>query len=451
MFFSAVKYEVIKLFREKQVIVWLLLFPLAMGVLYKFTFGSIYEKSAFSAVPAAVVENREDVIFHLIMDAMAEADNPILNTSYCGKDEEQARAMLESGEVKGIIVIDPPEGEDAETPALSDEQSAAAMDAIRAYLTDGELPGVDREEESWAEFLSWIDKGYLEKFAGMYNGGELIPETRLSVKVKSSGMAQTTIKKMAEMYANLQVMGRELARQGGTGDDGGNAQAAKAMEFGTPVVTELKLTEGNTDPFASYMYNLIAMVAIFGSMAGLQIAIENQANLSAVGARRACSGTPKLVSLLASLTGYFIAEIVCVCVTVTFLVFVLKVDFGQRLPWVYLTGVCGGMMGVAMGFFFGGIGKWSQGAKTGILMALNMTLCFLSGAMVPGIKGLLVVKAPVVNALNPAAVVCDSLYYLSVDADLSRYFGKLLTMLAFTALFVLLGFALTRRRQYASL
>lgn len=137
--------------------------------------------------------------------------------------------------------------------------------------------------------------------------------------------------------------------------------------------------------------------------------------------------------------------------SVSFLAFVLKVDFGDRLPWVYLTGVLGGMMGVSMGFCCGAIGKWSQGTKSGIIMALNMTLCFLSGAMIPGIKGLLAVKAPLVNSLNPAAVVCDSLYYLSIDADLSRYFGKLLAMLGFTAAFVLLGFVLTRRRQYASL
>ena len=448
MFFNAVKYEILQNLRNRQVIVWLLLFPLVMGVLYKFTFGSIYEKNSFSAVPAAVVEHKEDVIFHLVMDAMAEAKNPILNTTYC--DEEKAYALLESGEIKGILVIDPPEGEES-APVLSAEQNAAAMDAIRQYLTEGRLPDTDTENESWTEFLSWLDRGYLEQFVGMYQGGELIPETRLSLKVKGSGVAQTTIKKMAEMYANLQIMGRELARQNGAGEGGNSEKAAKVMEFDAPVVTNLELTKGNTDPFASYMYNLIAMVAIFGSLAGLSIAVNHQANLSAVGARRSCSGTPKLIAVLASLMGYFVSEIACVSVTVTFLVFVLKVDFGDRLPWVYLTGVCGGMMGVAMGFCFGGIGKWSQGAKTGIIMALNMTLCFLSGAMVPGIKGLLITRSPIVNALNPAAVVCDSLYYLSVDADLTRYFGKLLAMLIFTAVFVLLGFLLTRRRQYASL
>lgn len=449
MFFNAVKYEILQNFRIRQVLVWLILFPIILGTLYKFTFGSIYEKSAFSAVPAAVVENKKDPIFHLVMDAMEEAETPMLDVTYCGEDE--ARALLESGDIKGILVIDPPAGGDSGAPALNDEQSAAAMDAIRQYLTDGSLPYADTEDETWADFLTWLDKGYLEQFIGIYQGGELIPETKLSLKVKSSGVAQSTIKKMAEMYQNLQTMGRELARQNGTGNGGNGDQAAKAMEFDAPVIKSLELTKGNTDSFASYMYNLIAMVAIFGSLPGLSIAVNHQANLSALGARRACSGTPKLISILASLTGYFLAQIFCVCVSVSFLAFVLKVDFGDRLPWVYLTGVLGGMMGVSMGFCCGAIGKWSQGTKSGIIMALNMTLCFLSGAMIPGIKGLLAVKAPLVNSLNPAAVVCDSLYYLSIDADLSRYFGKLLAMLGFTAAFVLLGFVLTRRRQYASL
>ena len=163
------------------------------------------------------------------------------------------------------------------------------MDAIRQYLTEGRLPDTDTEDESWTEFLSWLDRGYLEQFVGMYQGGELIPETRLSLKVKGSGVAQTTIKKMAEMYANLQIMGRELARQNGAGEGGNSEKAAKVMEFDAPVVTNLELTKGNTDPFASYMYNLIAMVAIFGSLAGLSIAVIHQANLSAVGARRVSS------------------------------------------------------------------------------------------------------------------------------------------------------------------
>ena len=84
-------------------------------------------------------------------------------------------------------------------------------------------------------------------------------------------------------------------------------------------------------------------------------------------------------------------------------------------------------------------------------MAMNMTLCFLSGLMVSGMKAMIIANAPIVNDLNPAAVVCDALYYLNMDADLSRYTVKLVTLGAFTAVFVLLGFLMTRRRKYASI
>jgi ABC-2 type transport system permease protein len=93
----------------------------------------------------------------------------------------------------------------------------------------------------------------------------------------------------------------------------------------------------------------------------------------------------------------------------------------------------------------------SQGARSGFVMALNMTLCFLSGYIISGIKGILELKAPIINDLNPAAIICDSFYYLNMDTGLERFSGQLLRMGIYTAVFVILGFLLTRRKKYASL
>jgi ABC-2 type transport system permease protein len=160
---------------------------------------------------------------------------------------------------------------------------------------------------------------------------------------------------------------------------------------------------------------------------------------------------PKSISILACFFSYCISMAICVSICITFLTLVLGVDFGNRLPLVYLSGVCGGIMGVAMGFFLGCVGKMSPGARSGFVMALNMTLCFLSGYIVMGIKGILEYYAPIVNDLNPAAIICDSFYYLNMDAGLERFTGQLLKMGIYTAVFVILGFILTRRKKYASL
>jgi ABC-2 type transport system permease protein len=108
-------------------------------------------------------------------------------------------------------------------------------------------------------------------------------------------------------------------------------------------------------------------------------------------------------------------------------------------------------MGVAMGFFIGSIGRIKYEAKIGITMAIVMTLSFMSGLMVSGIKALLEMHAPLVNDLNPVAIVADSFYYLSVDSDLTRYYGKLAAICIYTVVFILLGFLMTRRRKYESL
>ena len=108
-------------------------------------------------------------------------------------------------------------------------------------------------------------------------------------------------------------------------------------------------------------------------------------------------------------------------------------------------------MGVSMGFFVGAIGRLRYEAKIGISMAVVMTLSFMSGLMVSGIKGSLEMHAPIVNDLNPVAIVADSFYYLSVDADLNRYCGKLAAMCIYTIVFIALGSLLTRRRRYESL
>ena len=403
MFLHHLKYEIKAHIRSKDVIIWMVLFPILLGLFYKFAFGSIYSRTSFSTIPVAVVEHTPDQLFHQVADSIAESETPMMKAVYCSDDE--ANALLEKGDVRGIIVIDP-----AEEKAAGGEASP-----VSAFM------------------------------------GEYLSDNRLSLKVTGNGMESTMLKSFIESYMNQQQMLRTMFTEDAAGALSHIDEIVRVMNSEAAVIRQVPLTTGNTDPFALYMYNLVAMVSIFGTMGALTIAQNNQANLSDLGARRACSGTPKLISVLASLTSNYLVHSFCVVFCITFLKLVLGVDFGTRLPLVYLTGICGGIMGVSLGFMIGSLGKWNFNAKVGLCMAMNMSLCFLSGLMVSNMKALIASRAPIVNALNPAAVVCDALYYLNMDPDLSRYFGKILTLGAFTVVFVLVGFLMTRRRKYASL
>ena len=218
MFWSSVKYQIKMTFRVKEVIVWLILFPIVLGTLYKFTFGSLYEQDSFEAVPTAVVEHTKDNLFHLVMDAMAEADKPILTLTYCS--EEEAYELLENGDVRGIIVIDPVSdtGEDG----VSDTSGTDIAAFLREYLSsDGVMEGLDEESNAFLkDFLESSDKSYLEKLVEGVSGSTLIPETRLSLKIKSNGMGATMLKKMAEMYQTMQKAGRDIMENAMSGKTG---------------------------------------------------------------------------------------------------------------------------------------------------------------------------------------------------------------------------------------
>ena len=443
------KYEIRRNFRTKEVIIWMILFPVVLGTLYKFTMGNLGKNNLYSTVPAAVVENEKDQLFHWIMDAMNNGtfseendptnggEKPLMNLTYT--DEANAIEMLKNGDVKGIIYIDPPDEKAKADP--QNQKMAEIMEMINQMAADGTL----------TKYLDPESNNYVSYF--LNDGtGDFITNTKLSVMFKNNGSDQSMIKRMSDMYMNMQEASRQMASNTTMSEDGeGFGDISKAMSSDVPYIKEMELTKRDTDSFLIYMYNLIAMVGIFGSMSGLTIAQNLQANLSDQAARRSCSGMPKIKQVLANLLAYYISHSLCVILTVTFITLVLRVNFGDRLPLVYLGGILGGIMGVSFGYFVGAIGKMSYGAKTGIIMALNMTLCFMSGLMVPGIKAMIIKYIPILNDINPVAIVADSFYYLSVDADLTRFWEKMAVVCIITLFFVLFGFLMTRRTKYASL
>lgn len=376
MFLHNFKYEILHSFRVKDLLFWLILFPIVLGTFFKIAFNDIYEKSEqFSTVPIAVVETSEDKIFHSVMDSIEQSDDPLFKVTYT--DGDKALDMLKNGKVMGIIRID--EGEK-------------------------------------------------------------------SLSVSGEGIEQTIIKSFLEQYAVQEQIITDAAA-----NPQNLESVIAALNSEVKANETVPLTEDDPDPYVSYFYNLIAMVALFGSLTGLHIAMVNQANLHPLGARKNCSPTPKLVSLTASLLGSYVVQAVCVIITVSYVAFVLKIDFGSRLPLVYLSGILGGILGVSMGFMVGSFGSMSEGAKTGICMTVSMLCCFFSGLMVGNMKALVADKAPWFNKINPAALISDTFYCLEIYSDYDRYIEKNITMAIISVIFIFIGFLLTRRKKYASL
>lgn len=376
MFRHIFKYEFLNTIKQKQLVFWMMCFPIILGTFFNLAFGSLYEKNEiFTEIPVAVAEIKEDSVFREVMDSLSEGDSPLFKVQYT--DMEEAEELLKNEDIKGIICVD-------------DE---------------------------------------------------------LSLSVSGNGLEQSIIKSFLEQYeAQKTIITDTAANKPEKLQD-----VIAALSADIDCIETKELSGGNMDEYVQYFQNLIAMVALFGTMVGLFAATSNEANLSAIGARKCVAPTHKLKSIIANLLAAFCAQVICVFISITYIVFILKIDMGDKIPMMYLSGAAGSFLGVSMGFLIGSIGRMSEGVKVGISTSFSMFCCFLSGLMVGNMKALLESRCPVINKINPAAVISDLFYCLAVYDDYSRYMEKMVTLLIMSAIFITGGFLLTRRKKYASI
>jgi len=77
--------------------------------------------------------------------------------------------------------------------------------------------------------------------------------------------------------------------------------------------------------------------------------------------------------------------------------------------------------------------------------------CFLAGLMVTGMYQLVEKYVPVINRINPAALMVKALYSLNIYETYTRYNQCIFTMLGITALLCIGSYLLVRRERYASI
>lgn len=213
----------------------------------------------------------------------------------------------------------------------------------------------------------------------------------------------------------------------------------------------ISYSKNNTDTYDQYFYNLIAMVCMYSGMSGCIIAICNQANLSALGARRNIAPTHKLKQITGELIANLLLRFLCVLISFAYIVVILKIDLTTRLPLAILSIFIGCMTGMTFGFFLGTIGNLSDNTKFGILLSVTMVGSFLSGLMVGSMRILVETFCPVINKINPSALITDMFYSLAIYDTLDRYIRNMVTLILFSILFTVGGFLMTRRKKYANI
>lgn len=292
--------------------------------------------------------------------------------------------------------------------------------------------------ETEAEKL--LEEGQLKGYVHFNDGLNLI--------VKESGIYQTIVKSLLDDFIQTTSTIKTII------DENPNAIEEGLVESVSERINYLEavsVSESEPNTVVNYFYALIAMACLYGSFSGLKEVTALQGNLSYQGARMNMTPVHKAKMILASIGAAIVFQLAVISALILFLIFVLKIDFGNQIGYIALTSVVSTITGVTFGTFVSSINRKSEGVKVGILIGTSMLMSFLSGMMYDKMKYIINSKVPVLGYLNPANLITDSFYALYYYDTHSRFFLNIALLCGYSFLFGAITYLSLRRQRYASI
>ncbi|MBR5969944.1 MAG: ABC transporter permease [Lachnospiraceae bacterium] len=318
-------------------------------------------------------------------------------------------------------------------------QEPAAMFVSFLETMDGELITVTNmtEEEALAALSGETVEGIF--FA---DGGDGAP----ALTVGKSGLRETMLSMLLDAYVKNAAMYRDIALS----HPERLQDALSVMQEDVSHIREVTLGGKTYDHVLEYFFASIAMMCFFGCFTGQKLGEEAAANVSRQAARRSISPEKKSLAVLGDLTVGISIQFASALLFLLFLQYGLRISLGGNFLGMALICLLGSMVGVSLGMVVGSA-KIKEGFKTAILVALPLFLCFLAGLMFGEMKVLIERSFPLLNRVNPAALISDALYFLNVYNDPAGFRLRLFLLFVFAAVMTIWAFVSLRRTRYDSI
>ena len=288
--------------------------------------------------------------------------------------------------------------------------------------------------------------------------GYIILEDEPKVIVRTSGIDETILKYVTEEIIQTESIMKNIIEDKIGYDNIANPEDFYANIYST-VEEMMKENEANIENISrnnlSYtmieFYTLIAMTCLYGGILGVTAINNNLANMSSKGKRVSMTPTSKGKVIISTVMGSYFVQLIGLALLFIFTVFVLKVDYGDNLGLIILLSIVGSLAGLTMGIAIGTLLKTNEAMKTGIIISVTMLGCFLSGMMGITMKYMVDKSVPIVNKLNPAAMITDGFYSLYYYDTFNRYFFNVASLLIFSLIMIAISFISLRRQKYDSI
>lgn len=269
---------------------------------------------------------------------------------------------------------------------------------------------------------------------------------KVRLEFAESGMNQTILKHILSRYLQGEQVLMEAAEQGSIKALAAAAAFSKGIEN-----EEFPISSSNMDPYVHYFFALMAMTCMYGASLGMLNTQEIQADQTKVAARRCISPVKKGLSVLTDFLAAFTVQIGIFLLLYAYLALGLKLDFGTQFGYILLAGAAACFNGISFGYLLGISIKVKSAVKDAIMTGTVLFLCFLSGLMIGNLKYWIENNVPIINRINPAALISNSFYYICVFDNKSRYWDNIFLLLLETLLFGILSAFVLKREKYKSI
>lgn len=287
----------------------------------------------------------------------------------------------------------------------------------------------------------------------------IIKENKPQIVVKQSGINETILKYVTEEITQTSkivddIAKKEIENEIMTGNINVNYEEIykDVLEMTQNQEAKLKnISNSNLSYTMIEFYTLIAMACLYGGILAMASINQNLANMSSKGKRVAISPVSKLKVILSSVLASYVTALIGLAILFVYTIFVLKVNYGDNLTFIILLGVIGSLAGISMGLTIGTCLRANENTKTGILIAITMLGCFLSGMMGITMKYVVDKNVPIINKLNPASMITDGFYSLYYYNTLDRYWFNIVSLFIFSGIMILISYISLRRQKYDSI
>lgn len=323
---------------------------------------------------------------------------------------------------------------------VKDTDPSENAQAFEGFLTqmDGETLDI-QDISTESEALSALNE---ETISGIF----YVRDTP-SLTVAKNGLNESILTSVLESYNQNAAMFREIAMT----HPEKLPDALDAMNDYRNTTAEVSLGGKDLNPNVQYFFALVAYACLSGAFLGVQSSIDGQANISALGARRSITPTHKLTLILIDMAVLFIIHFFNILILCLYITHVLGISLGNDVGALLLVDFMGSMIGVCLGVAIGCLARISYGMKIGVCVLFTLFPGFLAGLMFGNMKNIIELHCPIINRINPAAVLSDAFYCMGIYNDMERFTRCLVILAVMSTLLLTVAFLGIRRERYDSI